>query len=29
MCSAFDSEDNYEKAKSCGMVDVLPKPIPK
>jgi CheY-like chemotaxis protein len=27
MCSAYDSKDNIERAKQCGMVDILSKPV--
>lgn len=29
MCSAYDTTENYEKAKKSGMVDFMPKPVTK
>lgn len=29
MCSAYDTSENYDKAKQVGMIDFLPKPIRK
>jgi CheY-like chemotaxis protein len=29
MCSAYDTADNFEKARSIGMLDVITKPVRK